>query len=296
MLMGLAVDDPETLRRVAAFKQGLQELGWTDGRNVRIDFRHGLGDADRYRGYAADLVALAPDVILATGGTVVGALQQATRAVPIAFVLVSDPVTRGLIASLPRPGGNATGFLLAEFALSGKWLELLRQLAPGVKRAAVIRDPTQFSGVGQMAAIQTVALSSGVELTPVDPRDGDEVERVVAAFARSPNGGLIVTSNSRAYLSRELIITLAAKYRLPAVYADRLFVDGGGLISYGPNQVDQFRQAAGYVDRILRGEKAGDLPVQAPSKYELAINLKTAKALGLTVPETLLATADEVIQ
>ena len=246
--------------------------------------------------YAADLVALAPDVILATGGTVVGALQQATRAVPIVFVLVSDPVTRGLVASLPRPGGNATGFLLAEFALSGKWLELLRQLAPGVKRAAVIRDPTQFSGVGQMAAIQTVALSSGVELTPVDPRDGDEVERVVAAFARSPNGGLIVTSNSRAYLSRELIITLAAKYRLPTVYADRLFVDGGGLISYGPNQVDQFRQAAGYVDRILRGEKAGDLPVQAPSKYELAINLKTAKALGLTIPETLLATADEVIQ
>ena len=294
--MGLAVDDPETLRRVTAFKQGLQELGWTDGRNVRIDYRYGLGDADLYRGYAADLVALAPDVILATGGTVVGALQQATRAVPIVFVLVSDPVTRGLVASLPRPGGNATGFLLAEFALSGKWLELLRQLAPGVKRAAVIRDPTQFSGVGQMAAIQTVALSSGVELTPVDPRDGDEVERVVAAFARSPNGGLIVTSNSRAYLSRELIITLAAKYRLPTVYADRLFVDGGGLISYGPNQVDQFRQAAGYIDRILRGEKAGDLPVQAPSKYELAINLRTAKTLGLTIPEALLATADEVIQ
>ena len=227
-------------------------MGWTDGGNVRIDYRHGLGDADLYRGYAADLVALAPDVILATGGTVVGALQQATRAVPIVFVLVGDPVTRGLVASLPRPGGNATGFLLAEFALSGKWLELLRQLAPGVKRVAVIRDPTQFSGVGQMAAIQTVALSSGVELTPVDPRDGDEVERVVAAFARSPNGDLIVTSNSRAYLSRELIITLAAKYRLPTVYADRLFVDGGGLISYGPNQVDQFRQAAGYVDRILR--------------------------------------------
>jgi putative ABC transport system substrate-binding protein len=296
VLMNLAADDPETLRRIAAFVQGLQELGWTDGRNVRIEYRYGMGDADRYRRYSAELVALAPDVILAAGGTVVGALQQATRAVPIVFVLVSDPVTRGLVANLPRPGGNATGFLLAEFALSGKWLELLRQLAPGVKRAAVIRDPAQFSGVGQMAAIQAVALSSGVELTPVDPHDRDEVERVIAAFARSPNGGLIVTSSSRAELFRELIITLAAKHRLPAVYGERLFVEGGGLISYGPNQVDQFRQAAGYVDRILKGEKPANLPVMQPTKFELVINLKTAKALGLSIPETLLATADEVIQ
>jgi putative ABC transport system substrate-binding protein len=290
------VDDPETLRRVTAFKQGLQELGWTDGGNVRIDYRHGLGDADLYRGYAADLVALAPDVILAQGSVSLQPLLAVTRVVPIVFVLAADPVGNGFAASLARPGGNATGFSLFEFSLSGKWLGLLKQIAPRVTRVAVIRDPLIPSGTGQFAAIQSVASSSGVELTPIGVRNSDEIERDVTAFARGSNGGLIVTSNTLAIVHRDLIITLAARHKLPAVYPFRVYVTDGGLISYGPDTVVVWRLAAGYVDRVLKGEKPADLPVQAPTKYETAINLKTAKALGLTIPETLLATADEVIQ
>jgi putative ABC transport system substrate-binding protein len=242
------------------------------------------------------LVALAPDVILAVGGSIVGALQQATRTVPIVFVNVTDPVGAGFVASLARPGGNATGFTQYEYGLSGKWLELLKQIAAGVTRAAILRDPTNPSGSGQLGALQAVAPSLGVELSPVDVRDAGEIERAVTAFARSPNGGLIVLSGASAIIHRELIIALAARERLPAVYAYPFFVSGGGLLAYGPDTIDQYRRAAGYVDRILKGEKPADLPVQAPTKYELAINLKTAKALGLTVPLTLLSTANEVIE
>ena len=296
VLMNLAADDPESSARLTAFLQGLQQLGWTDGRNVRIDTRWAAGDADRYRKSATELVALMPDVILATGTSAVAPLQQATRTVPIVFVQVIDPVGAGLVASLARPGGNATGFTLFEYGMSGKWLELLKEIAPRVTRAAVLRDPASAPGIGQFAAIQAVAPSLGVELSPVDVRDAGEIERAVTAFARSPNGGLIVTASPSAAVHRELIITLAARHKLPAVYPFRYFVTGGGLISYGPDIVDQYRRAAGYVDRILKGEKPADLPVQAPTKYELVINLKTAKALGLTVPPTLLARADEVIE
>jgi putative ABC transport system substrate-binding protein len=296
VLMNLTADDPESTRRVVAFGQGLQELGWTEGRNVRIDYRWSAGDTDRIRRYAAELVALAPDVILANGGTIVGALKQATRTVPIVFVSVTDPVGGGYVASLARPGGNATGFSQFEYGLSGKWLELLKEIAPRVSRAAVIRDPARTSGVGQFAAIQAVAPSFGVELSPVEPRDPGEIERAIAAFARGLNGGLIVASGTLGEIHRELIITLAARHQLPAVYALREFVTGGGLISYGPDYIDQYRRAAGYVDRILKGEKSADLPVQTPTKYETLINLKTAKALGLDVPPTLLARADEVIE
>jgi putative tryptophan/tyrosine transport system substrate-binding protein len=296
VLLSLAANDPESPVRVAAFLQGLQEAGWTVSRNVRIDYRWGAANAERDRKYAAELVALSPDVILAVGGSIVGALQQATRTVPIVFVNVTDPVGAGFVASLARPGGNATGFTQYEYGLSGKWLELLKQIAPGVTRAAILRDPTNPSGSGQLGALQAVAPSLGVELSPVDVRDAGEIEQAVTAFARSPNGGLIVLSGAPAIIHRELIIALAARERLPAVYAYPFFVSGGGLIAYGHDPTDQFRRAAAYVDRILKGEKPADLPVQAPTKYELAINLKAAKALGLTVPETLLATANEVIE
>jgi ABC-type uncharacterized transport system substrate-binding protein len=296
VLMDFPADDPESQARIAAFLQGLQASGWSVGRNARIDYRWSAGDADRMRKYATELVALAPDIILASGSPAVGALQQATRTVPIVFASVADPVGAGFVASLARPGGNATGFMLLEYGMSAKWLELLKEIAPNVTRAVVIRDPTLASGSGQLGAIQAVAPSFGVELTPVGVRDADEIERGVATFARSSNGGLIVTASNVATLHRDLIVTLAARHRFPAVYSNRLFVTGGGLISYSPDRIDQFRRAAAYVDRILKGEKPADLPVQAPTKYELAINLKTAKALGLEVPPTLLARADEVIE
>jgi putative ABC transport system substrate-binding protein len=296
VLMAVAADDPEGQARIAAFHQGLQQLGWTVGHNVRIDTRWGAGDADRMRRYAAELVSLAPDVILASGGTVVGVLLQATRTVPIVFTQTSDPVGAGYVASLAQPGGNATGFTISEYGISGKWVELLKEIAPHVTRAAVLRDATVPQGVGQFAAMQAVAPSFGVEVSPIDVRDAGEIERTVTAFARSKNGGLIATGSSLTILHRELIITLAAQHRLPAVYWNRFYVTGGGLISYGVDSIDPHRQAAGYVDRILQGEKPADLPVQAPTKYELVINLKTAKALGLTVPPSLLARANEVIE
>jgi putative ABC transport system substrate-binding protein len=292
-----AADDPEGQARRAVFLEGLQELGWTDGRNVRIDYRWAAADVDRNRKYAAELVALAPDVILASASASVAALRQTTRTVPIVFVNVIDPVGAGLVASLARPGGSATGFTLFEYSLSGKWLGLFKEIAPNLTRIAIVRDPATSAGIGQFAVIQAMAPPSfGVELSLIDVRDPGEIERDVAAFARESNGGLIVTASSGAVVHRELIIMLAARHRLPAVYPFRYFVTSGGLISYGPDTIDQFRQAAGYVDRILKGEKAADLPVQAPTKYELAINLKTAKALGLTVPPSLLARTDEVIE
>ena len=296
VLMGLAADDAEGQDRIAAFEQGLQQLGWTNGRNLQIDYRRGGGETGSTLKFANELVALAPDVILASGGTVMGALLQATRTVPIVFTQTADPVAAGFVASLARPGGNATGFTTAEYGTSAKWLELLKEIAPGLTRAAIIRDPTIPAGIGQFASIQSVAPSFGVELSPVDVRDASEIERDVTAFARRSNGGLIVTSSGLAAVHRELIIALAARHRLPAIYSYRYFATNGGLISYGPDPIDQYRRAAGYVDSILRGEKPADLPVQAPTKYELAINLKTAKALGLTVPPTLLARADEVIE
>jgi putative ABC transport system substrate-binding protein len=295
VFMSTAEDDTESKARVAAFLQGLQELGWTDGRNMRIDVRWPAGDAERIRRYATEFVALAPDVILATGATV-GPLLQATRDVPIVFTIISDPVGAGFVDSLARPGGNATGFITFEYSLSGKWLELLKQIAPHVTRAAVLRDSSGPSGIGQFGAIQTVAPSLGMEVSPISMRDPGEIERAVAAFARSSNGGLVVTGSALAVVHRDLIITLAGRHKLPAVYFQRLFAAGGGLISYGTDFVDQYRRAAGYVDRILKGEKPADLPVQAPTRLELAINLKTAKALNLEVPATLLARADEVIE
>jgi putative ABC transport system substrate-binding protein len=289
-------DDPRSQPNTAAFLQALQQLGWTDGRNVKIDYRWPTGDADKARKYAAELVALAPDVILSFGSPNMTPLLQATRTVPIVFVAVVDPVGAGFVDSLSRPGGNATGFMLFEYGLSAKWPELLKQIAPGVTRAAVLRDSAITSGIGQFAVIQYVAPSVGVEVSPVDVRDPSEIERGVAAFARTSNGGLIVAASPLSLVHRELIVALAARHKLPTVYFLRVFVTGGGLISYGPDTIDQARRAAGYVDRILKGEKPADLPVQAPTKYELAINLKTAKALGLTVPPTLLTQADEVIE
>jgi putative ABC transport system substrate-binding protein len=296
VLMNTAADDPEGQARNTAFVQALQQFGWTEGRNIRIDNRWSAGNADRTRGYAAELVALAPEVILAPGSASAGPLLQTTRAVPIVFVTTVDPVGAGFVASLARPGGNATGFLAFEYGISAKWLELLKEVAPRVTRAAVIRDPAIAAGAGQLGAIQSVAPSFGVELSPVNVRDATEIERDVAAFARAPNGGLIVTPSALTLNHRVQIITLAARHNLPAVYSDRHWVTGGGLISYGPDRVDQYRRAAGYVDRILKGERPADLPVEAPTKYELVINLKTAKALGLDVPPTLLARADAVIE
>ncbi len=296
VLMSLAADDPEAKARLAAFQQGLQELGWTEGRNVQIDTRLAGSDVERIRKYAAELVALMPDVILASGGTVMAPLQQATHTVPIIFTQTPDPVGSGFVASLARPGGNATGFTLFEYGISVKWLELVKEIAPRLTRAAALRDPSVPHGLGQLGAVQAVAPSFGVELSPVDARDAREIERAVTAFARQANSGLIVLASGSAVVHRDLIITLAARHKLPAVYFARYFVTGGGLISYGPDTIDPHRRAAGYVDRILRGEKPADLPVQAPTKYELAINLKTAKALGIEVPPMLLARADEVIE
>jgi len=296
VLLPATADDPEFQARVAAFVQGLQQLGWTEGRNVRIDIRWGAGDAERIRRYAAELVALAPDVILAAGGATVGPLFQATRTVPIVFTLTPDPVGAGFVDSLARPGGNVTGFTNFEFGIGVKWLELLKEIAPRVTRAAVLRDPTIPAGIGEFGAIQAVAPSVGIELRPIDVREAGEIERAVTAFARSSNNGLIVSSNALASVHRNLIVTLAARHRLPAVYPFRFFVTIGGLASYGPDTIDPHHRAAGYVDRILKGENPADLPVQAPTKYELVINLKTAKALGLDVPPTLLARADEVIE
>jgi ABC-type uncharacterized transport system substrate-binding protein len=296
VLVPVAADDPEGKARLAAFRQSLQQLGWTDGRNVQIDTRWAGGDVERIRTYAAELVALAPDVILAPGGAVMPALLQATRTLPIVFTQTPDPVGAGFVASLARPGGNATGFALFEFGISVKWLELLKEIAPRVTRAAALRDPATPAGLGQLGAIQGVAPSFGVELSFVDVRDAPETERAVAAFARQANTGMIVLSSAMAIVHRDLIIALAARHKLPAVYSARYFVTSGGLISYGPDTIEPHRRAAAYVDRILKGEKPADLPVQEPTRYELAINLKTAKALGLDVPATLLARADEVIE
>jgi len=295
-LMSLTADDPEVPARIAAFAQGLADLGWTIGRNLQIDYRWGAGDADHSRRYAAELLALVPDVILAVASPAVAALQQTTRTVPIVFVNIVDPVGAGFVDSLAQPGGNLTGFISFEYVISAKWLELLKDISPELKRVAVLRDAAIATGIGQLAVIQAAAPSFGVEVRPVSVRDADEIERAVTAFARSSNGGLIVTASTLAAVHRKLIIALAARHRLPAVYSVRYHATSGGLISYGPDTIDPFRRAAAYVDRILKGEKPADLPVQAPTKYELVINLKTAKPLGLDLPASVLARADEVIE
>jgi putative tryptophan/tyrosine transport system substrate-binding protein len=295
-LMSTTEGEPETKTRLEAFQQGLQQLGWNVGRNLRIDIRWGEGDAERIRRSAVELVALAPDVILAHGSFTVGPLLQATRAVPIVFVYVPDPVGAGFVDSLARPGGNATGFTPFEYNTSGKWLQLLKEIAPGVTRAAVIRDPAISTGLGQFSAIQSVAPSVGMEVNAVNVRDASEIERALATFARSSNGGLIVTGSALAAIHRDLIIALAAKHKLPAVYFERSFVTAGGLISYGPDVVDQYWRAASYVDRIFKGEKPAELPVQTSTKYDLVINLKTAKAIGLNMPAGVLARANEIIE
>jgi putative ABC transport system substrate-binding protein len=296
VLAAFPADEPMGQALYAAFLQELQQLGWTGGQNARIDARWAAGNAADARKYALELVALAPDVILAIGSASLGQLIEATRAVPIVFTIVPDPVGTGFVDSLSRPGGNVTGFMMFEYSLCGKWLELLKEIAPGVTRAAVLRDSALPVGIGQFAVIQSVAPSVGVDVTPVNMRDAVEIERAVAAFARSANGGLILTASPLSVVHRDLIITLAARHKLPAVHVERFFVAAGGSISYGPNFLDACRGAAGYVDRILKGKKPADLPVQAPTKYELVINLKTAKALGLTIPPTVLARADEVIE
>ena len=296
VLMSTRAGDPEGETRLAAFLQGLQEFGWAVGRNVRIELRWTAGNSDDIRKYAAELVGLTPDVMLASGGSVVGPLLQVTRTVPVVFTQTPDPVAAGFVASLARPAGNATGFTQVEYGTGAKWLELLKEIAPRVTRAAVLRDPAIPEGIGQFAVIQSVAPSLRMEVSPIDIRDASEIERALKEFARSADGGLIVTSSGLANVHRQLILTLAARHRLPAVYSNRVFVTGGGLISYGADSIDPHRLAAGYVDRILKGEKPADLPVQAPVKYELVISLKTAKALGLDVPPTLLARADEVIE
>ncbi len=296
VLVPAVADDPVWQARLGAFLQALALLGWTIGRNVHIDTRWGTPNADEIRRQAAEIAALAPDVILAGGSSTVGPLLQATRTVPIVFTLGNDPVGSGFVDSLARPGGNATGFMSYEFSIAGKWLELLKEIAPGVTRVAVLRDTSQAFATSMFATMQAVAPPLGVEVIPVNMRNAAEIEQSVESFARSPNGGLIPASSAAAVRHRDLIITLAARHKLPAVYWDPFFVAAGGLISYGPDLVDQFRQAAGYVDRILKGEKPADLPVQAPTKYETVLNLKTAKALGLDVPPTVLARADEVIE
>jgi ABC-type uncharacterized transport system substrate-binding protein len=296
VLLPAAADDSQFQSFVGAFLQGLGQLGWTIGRNVRIDTRWATANAAEIRRHAAELAALAPDVILAFGASTVGPLLQATRTVPIVFLVVADPVGAGIVDSLARPGGNATGFMTYEFSIGAKWLELLKEIAPHMTRVAVLRDATQGSGTSQFAVIQAAAPSLRVEVNPVNMRDAGEIERAVADFARAPNGGMIVTAGAAAERHRDLIVALAARHKLPAVYFQRNFVAAGGLVSYGADLIDQFRRAAGYVDRILKGEKPADLPVQAPTRYELVINLKTAKALGLDVPPMLLARADEVIE
>src|SRR5262245_20915230 len=294
VLLPVTADDPDFQARLGAFLQGLQEAGWSIGRNMRIDTRWAGSNANDIRRHAAELVTLAPDVILAYGTSTVRPLMQATSTVPIVFPVAGDPVGGGLVESLARPGGNVTGFMTTEYTVGGKWLELLKEIAPSVTHLAVLRDPTQGSGTSQFAVIQALAPSFRVQVNPVSTREAAEIDRSVAALARSPNGGLIVTAGAASVVHRDLIIGLAAQYKLPAIYFEHTFVAAGGLVSYGADYIDQFRRAASYVDRILKGEKASDLPVQAPTKFELAINLKTAKALGLTVPETLLARADEV--
>jgi ABC-type uncharacterized transport system substrate-binding protein len=296
VLTGSAADDPDAQTRVAALRQGLQQLGWIEGRNLRIDARWGAGDAAAIRKAATELAALAPDVIVAGGSAGGAAMLQATRTVPVVFVIVPDPVGSGFVESLAQPGGNATGFMMFEYGLSAKWLELLKEIAPRVTRAAVLRDPALTAGIGQFAVIQSVAPSVGVDVSAINLREAAEIERAVSAFARRPNGGLILTASALTAIHRDLVVSLAARHKLPTVYVSRFFVAGGGLVSYGPDFVDQYQRAAGYVDRILKGEKPAELPVQAPTKYELVINLKTAKALGLDVPPTLLARADEVIE
>jgi putative ABC transport system substrate-binding protein len=290
-----AVDDAEGRTRLAAFTQALNQLGWSEGRNLRTETR--WAKADDVHRHAAELVALAPDVIVAATGTAtVAPLLQATRSVPIVFVVVIDPVGAGFVASLAKPGGNATGFTIYEYSMSGKWLELLKEIVPRVTRVAVLRDPAVASGIGQFGAVQIVAPALGVQLSPVDVRDAGEIERAVTTFAREPNGGLILTGSAMGIVHRDRIVTVAARHRLPAIYPTRFYVPAGGLISYGPDQPDQYRRAAGYVDRILRGEKPADLPVQAPTKYELVINLKTARATGFDLPASVLARATEVIE
>jgi putative ABC transport system substrate-binding protein len=294
-LSGVA-DDPIRHAQYDTFLQGLKELGWIDGRNIRVEYRYGGGDLENTRRQAVELVALAPDVILAIGAGATERLLQVTRTVPIVFVIVPDPVGSGFVARLSRPGGNATGFMQFEYSLTGKWLELLKQIAPGVTRVAVLREPAIAAGIGQFAVIQSVAPSLGVEVSPINISDATEIERGISDFAREANGGMIVSATPVAITHRELIVTLAARYKLPAVYSARDYTVSGGLISYGTNFLDQFRRAASYVDRILKGEKPADMPVQAPTKYELVVNLKTAKALGLTIPPSLLARADEMIE
>jgi ABC-type uncharacterized transport system substrate-binding protein len=296
VLMTFPADDPEAQARVGALLQGLQQLGWAIGRNLRIEVRWTGGNAEDIRRHGAELAALAPDVIVANGSAGVGPLLQVTRTVPIVFAIVPDPVGAGFVDSLARPGGNATGFMLFEYGIGGKWLELLKQIAPGVTRVGVLRDPTVTTGIGQWGAIQTAAPSFGLDVIPINLRDAHEIERAITDFARPSNGGLIATGSARTVVHRDLLVTLATRYKLPTVFLGRHFVTAGGLISYGPDFLDQYRLAAGYVDRILKGEKPADLPVQAPTKYELVINLKTAKALGLEAPPTLLARADEVIE
>jgi putative ABC transport system substrate-binding protein len=296
VLMTFAADDPTGHARLLAFAQALAQLGWTDGRNVRIDLRWSAGDPERIRRYAAELVALAPDVIMTVGSGTTGPMLQATRAVPVVFVQVADPVGAGFVDSLARPGGNATGFTPFEYAIGGKWLELLKEIAPGVTRAAVLRNLAVAAGPGQFGAIQASAPSLGLEVRPINMRGPGEIEQAVTAFARQPNGGLIATAGAPSALYRDVIIPLAARHRLPAIYSDPVFASDGGLIAYGPDRTDQYRRAAGYIDRILKGEKPADLPVQGPTRLDLAINLNTAKALGLDVPPTLLARADEVIE
>jgi putative ABC transport system substrate-binding protein len=289
-------NDPVGQTRIAALMQDLQQLGWVAGHNLQVEIRWGAGDPERNRRNAAELVALAPDVIVAQGSVGVALLQQATSTLPIVFVVVPDPVGASFVDNLARPGGNATGFMSFEYGMGAKWLELLKQIAPGVTRVAVVRGLAISAGAGQFGAVQSVAPSFGVEVSPISARDAPELERAIAAFARSSNGGLVVTQSGLTFFYRDLIVTLAARHKLPAVYYERNFVTAGGLISYGPGFIDQHRQAATYVDRILRGEKPSDLPVQAPTKFDLVINLKTAKALGLIVPPTLLTRADEVIE
>jgi putative ABC transport system substrate-binding protein len=296
VLTGITAEDPENKTRLAAFEQALQQLGWTQGRNVRIDYRSAGGDAATSHKQAEELVALAPDVIVSTGSFSTGQLLRVTHTMPVVFTIVPDPVGSGFVDSLAQPGGNATGFMQFEYGLSGKWLELLKEIAPGLTRAIVLWDPAITAGIGQFAIIQSVATSAGVDVKPVNVRDAGEIERAITAFARSPNGGLIVTASALSLVHRDLIIALAARHKLPAVYFERGFVANGGLISYGADFIEQYRRAAGYVDRILNGEKPADLPVHAPTKYELVINLKTAKALGLTMPPSVLARADEVIE
>lgn len=296
VLLNLAADDPETKARLGAFQQKLKELGWSEGRNIQFEYRWGMGDFDQHRKNAAELVALKPDVILVHGSTIMAPLQHATRTIPIVFVSVSDPIAGGFVGSLKKPGGNATGFTSTDYGMSGKWVELLKQIAPQVTHVGAIRDPDQVSGGGQLGAIQAVASMLGLGFDPLGARDATEIESSIAEFASQPNGGLVVTTSALAQIHRGLIITLAAKYRLPAMYPYRLFVADGGLMCYAPQILEQYRNAASYVDRILRGEKPGDLPAQQPSKYDLVINIKTAKALGLTVPATLQARADEVIE